>query len=124
MDADTEQVTDNTETSQDASEEPISENKSRGRGGFKGRGQGFRIGRGGMHGGRGLMMKGFGPPRRGRGDRGRGGDMNGFGPMRRGMGRMRPYPDMRGRRGGRVALMGRAGPMGRGGLMGRGGVVL
>ncbi|XP_042323929.1 wiskott-Aldrich syndrome protein homolog isoform X3 [Sceloporus undulatus] len=43
----------------------------------------------------------------GRGGRGhsrgkmRGRALNGFGPVRRGMGRMRPYPDSRGRRGGR-----------------------
>lgn len=51
----------------------------RGRG-FKGRGRGGRMSRGGMRGGRG-MMKGFGPPGHGRG-RLRDGTMNGFAPMR------------------------------------------
>lgn len=37
------------------------------------------MGQGGMRGGRGMMMKGFGPPGRGRG-RGRDGAMNGLGP--------------------------------------------
>lgn len=51
----------------------------RGRG-FRGRGRGGSMSRGGMRGGRG-MMKGFGPPGRGRG-RPKDGPMNGFGPMR------------------------------------------
>ncbi len=52
-------------------------NLLRGRG-FKGRGRGGRMSRGGMRGGRG-MMKGFGPP--GRGPQ-KDGPMNGFAPMR------------------------------------------
>lgn len=48
--------------------------------GFKGRGRGGRMSRGGMRGGRG-MMKGFGPPGYGRG-RQKDGPMNGFAPMR------------------------------------------
>lgn len=51
----------------------------RGRG-FRGRGRGGHMGRGGMRGGRG-MMKLFGPPGRERG-RGKDGATNGFGPMR------------------------------------------
>lgn len=51
----------------------------RGRG-FKGRGRGGRMSRGGMRGGRGTV-KAFGPAGRGRG-RGKDGAMNGFGPMR------------------------------------------
>ncbi|KAM4633227.1 uncharacterized protein ACJ7VT_016682 [Polymixia lowei] len=105
MDADAEeQVTDTKVTLKDASEEPISEHKASGRG-FKGRGRVARMSRGIMRGGRGMMMKGFGPPGCGRG-RGRDGVMNGLRPMRRGMGRMRPYPDIRGHRGGRGGPMG------------------
>lgn len=51
----------------------------RGRG-FKGRGRGGRMNRGGMRGGR-SMMKVFGPPGHGRG-RPKDGPMNGFAPMR------------------------------------------
>ncbi|KAM7367842.1 hypothetical protein PAMP_014113 [Pampus punctatissimus] len=105
MDADTEEtVTEISKTQRnlkDESERPINENKARGRG-FRGRGRGVWMSRGGMRGG---MIKGFGPPGHGRG-RGKDGAMNGFAPMR-GMGRMRPYPDMRGHRG-------RGGPMGMG----------
>lgn len=46
--------------------------------GFKGRGRGGRMGRGGVRGGRG-MMKGFGPSGR---ERPKDGPMNGFAPMR------------------------------------------
>ncbi|XP_072299221.1 uncharacterized protein [Eucyclogobius newberryi] len=80
-------------TSQGEPEKPVSENKG---GGAKPRGRGGHVARGGMHGGRGLI-KGFGPPGRGRG-RMYDGPLNGF-PQMRGMGRIRPYPDLRGHRG-------------------------
>ncbi|XP_061099721.1 actin nucleation-promoting factor WAS isoform X2 [Conger conger] len=106
MDVDTEQVMEHTEKHQVSTEEDISNSKARGRG-FKGHGRGGWVGRGGR-GGRGMMMKGYGPLGRSRG-RGRAGAMNGFGPGRRGMGRMRPYPDLRGPRGGMGGPM-RMGP--------------
>ncbi|XP_053736836.1 inverted formin-2 isoform X2 [Synchiropus splendidus] len=87
-----------------AKKEVFTDNKSSGRG-FKGHGRGGHISRGVMHGRRGMMMKGFGPPGPGM-DPGMDGFMNGFVPPMRGMGRMRPYPDPRCR--------------GRGGLMGMG----
>ncbi|KAI4882982.1 hypothetical protein NFI96_015783 [Prochilodus magdalenae] len=69
--------------------------------------RGSCMGRGsqGGRGGRAMMIKGVVPPGRGRG-RSRDGFMNGFGPIRRGMGRPLPYPDMRGRKGGRGGPMG------------------
>ncbi|XP_033999629.1 splicing factor 3B subunit 4 [Trematomus bernacchii] len=104
MDADTEEnVTETSRISKDEPQKTLVDNTFRGRG-FRSRGQGGLMSRGGMRGGRG-MIKGFGPPGYGRG-RGREGAMNGFAPMR-GMRRMRPYPDMRGHRG-------RGGPMGMG----------
>ncbi|XP_031437680.1 collagen alpha-3(IV) chain isoform X6 [Clupea harengus] len=100
MDAETEQVEEQTDIPAAPAEETPPETKNRpGKHldrGVKGRGRGCRMGRG-WRGGRG-MMKAFGPPGRGRG-RGHDGLMNGFGPMRRGMGGMRPYPDLRGRGG-------------------------
>ncbi|KAG5847144.1 hypothetical protein ANANG_G00122900 [Anguilla anguilla] len=108
MDGDTEHVMEPKEKLQVSTEEDISDNKARGRG-FKGHGRGGRLGRGGR-GGRGMMMKGYGPQGRGRG-RGRDGAMNGFGPGRRGMGRMRPYPNLRGPRGGMGGPMGMGPPL-------------
>ncbi|XP_028808811.1 formin-like protein 20 isoform X2 [Denticeps clupeoides] len=113
MDVATEQAEELAETPAASTEETATENKgrlesqpSRDRG-MKGHARGGRMGRGGR-GGRGLM-KGYGPPDHGR-CRGRGRVMNGFGPMRRGMGRMRPYPDIRGRQGGRGCHMGMGPP--------------
>ncbi|XP_034384057.1 basic salivary proline-rich protein 3 [Cyclopterus lumpus] len=101
MDGDTEEkVTETSKTSKEESQRPLMGHTFRGHG-FKSRDGGGRIGRGGMHGGRGLM-KGFEPPGYGRG-RAKEGTMNGFAPMR-GMRRMRPYPDPRSHRG-------RGGPM-------------
>nr|XP_043905598.1 DNA-binding protein K10 isoform X3 [Solea senegalensis] len=90
-----ETITETSKPSKNELEKPVNDNKFRGRG-FKGRGRGGWMNRGGMRGGRG-MMKGFGPPGAGRGGR-KDGAMNGFAP-RRGMGRMHPYPDLRGHRG-------------------------
>ncbi|XP_066553563.1 rRNA 2'-O-methyltransferase fibrillarin [Amia ocellicauda] len=107
MEEDAEQLMEQMETQPVITDVAASDKSSRGRG-FKSRGRGGRTGRGGR-GGRGMMMKGHGPPGRGRA-RGRDGAMNGFGPGRRGMGRMRPYPDPRGRRGGRGCPMGMGPP--------------
>ncbi|XP_031437675.1 uncharacterized protein si:ch211-51e12.7 isoform X2 [Clupea harengus] len=83
MDAETEQVEEQTDIPAAPAEETPPETKNRpGKHldrGVKGRGRGCRMGRG-WRGGRG-MMKAFGPPGRGRG-RGHDGLMNGFGPMR------------------------------------------
>ncbi|XP_034169155.2 cleavage and polyadenylation specificity factor subunit 6 isoform X2 [Pangasianodon hypophthalmus] len=71
--------------------------------GVRGRGRGSPMGRGGR-GGRGMMMKGFGPQGRGRA-RNHDRFMNGFRPIRRGMGRSLPYLDMQGRKRGRGDAM-------------------
>ncbi|XP_058273049.1 cleavage and polyadenylation specificity factor subunit 6 isoform X2 [Hemibagrus wyckioides] len=93
-----EESTTKTETSETKEVKTGPDYKSRGRG-VSGRGRISQMGRGG-HGGRGMMMKGFGPQGRGRA-RNHDGFMNGFRPIR-----SLPYMDMRGRKRGRGDAMG------------------
>ncbi|XP_023662767.1 uncharacterized protein [Paramormyrops kingsleyae] len=93
MEGDAEQAVESTDPDPPSTQGSVLASKDRG-GRIKGHGREGRIGRGGR-GGRGITMKRYAPSWR---DRGRDNAMNGFGPERRGLGRMRPYPELRGRR--------------------------